>query len=214
MKSLIKKYSHIWVLGYALIYGPWFCYLEKNTADNYAIVHTAVDDLIPFEEWFIIPYLLWFVYIAAAGCYFFFYDKEGFYRYSIFLIIGMTTALLIYTFFPNATDLRIVVDPQKDILCRLIGLIQKTDPSTNVCPSIHVYNSIGTHIALSKNEVIREKRGLCRASAVLALLICASTVFLKQHSVVDILGALLMAMVVYPLVYRENTAAVTKRAAV
>ena len=39
---------------------------------------------------------------------------------------------------------------------------------------------------------------------VLAVLICASTMFLKQHSACDVLGALLLCPFVYFLCYRKE----------
>ena len=35
-------------------------------------MHTALDDLIPFNEYFIVPYLMWFLYVAATIAFFFF----------------------------------------------------------------------------------------------------------------------------------------------
>ncbi len=82
LKNFIKKYKHAWVFLYAFIYMPWFMYLEKHiTADSeYHVIHSVLDDKIPFVEYFIVPYLLWFVFIAAVFLYFFFTDVEGFYK--------------------------------------------------------------------------------------------------------------------------------------
>ena len=90
VKKLIRKYRHAWVALYALIYMPWFVYLERRTGVHYFFIHSPIDDYIPFIEYFIVPYLLWFVFIAAVIGYFFFTDKRGFYRLTAFLITGMT----------------------------------------------------------------------------------------------------------------------------
>ena len=91
MKSLILKYRHAWVLLYGLIYMPWFCYLEKRQTIHY-LIHSPLDDYIPFVEYFIIPYLLWFVFLAVTGAYFFFTNRRDFYRLAAFLCSGMTIA--------------------------------------------------------------------------------------------------------------------------
>lgn len=114
MKTLLKKYGHVWVLSYAFLYLPWFLYLEQTVTGDYAVMHTALDDYIPFNEYFIIPYLFWFVYVAGAIAYFFFTNRQDYYRLCGFLFVGMTISLIICTFFPNGTDLRIEVDPQKN----------------------------------------------------------------------------------------------------
>ena len=55
MKKLLKKYGHVWVLSYGFLYLPWFFYLERTVISDYAVMHTALDDYIPFNEYFIIP---------------------------------------------------------------------------------------------------------------------------------------------------------------
>ena len=106
LKELLKKYEHIWILGYGFIYLPWFMHLEKTVTSNYHIMHSSLDDMIPFNEYFVIPYLLWFAYVTAAIAYLFFKNKEEYYRLCAFLFTGMTLSLLICTLFPNGTDFR------------------------------------------------------------------------------------------------------------
>ena len=90
MKKLMKKYGHVWILSYVLIYLPWFAALQQNVGKPYHVMHTTLDDLIPFNEYFIVPYLLWFLYVAAAIAYFFFTSKDDYYRLCTFLFTGMT----------------------------------------------------------------------------------------------------------------------------
>ena len=201
MKQFWKKYGHIWILGYGLIYLPWFLHLEETVKNNYHVMHSELDDLIPFNEFFIIPYLLWFGYVAAAVVYFFFTNKEDYYRLCIFLFTGMTLSLLVCTLFPNGTDFRPVVDPEKNFCCRLVALVHQADTCTNVFPSVHVYNSLGTHIAVTHSEAFRQNRRVRGFSFVLMVSICLSTVFLKQHSVIDVVGASFLAAAIYPLAY-------------
>ena len=62
----MKKYRHAWVLLYGFIYMPWFIWLEKHVRQGYYLIHSPLDDYIPFVEYFIVPYFLWFVFIAAT----------------------------------------------------------------------------------------------------------------------------------------------------
>ncbi len=201
MKNLLKKYGHVWVLSYGFLYLPWFMYLEENVKKGFAVMHVKLDDLIPYNEYFIIPYLLWFVYVSAAVIYFFFTSKGDYYKLCTFLFTGMTISLLICTFFPNGTDLRVVADPSENICSWMVSRLQSADTPTNVFPSVHAYNSIGVHVSVMHSQLLRERRGVCRASFVLMVLICLSTVFLKQHSVADVIGAIILAGVMYPFVY-------------
>ena len=100
VKNLLKKYGHIWVCGYILLYLPYFFWLESVITDNYKIMHVALDDMIPFSEYFIIPYIIWF-YVSGAVLYFFFTDKQDYYRLCAFLFIGMTISMMICTFYPE-----------------------------------------------------------------------------------------------------------------
>ena len=76
LRTFVKKYKHAWILSYAFIYLPWFLYLEKTVTRDYYVLHTRLDDMIPFNEYFIIPYLLWFAYVAGTILFFFFTNKQ------------------------------------------------------------------------------------------------------------------------------------------
>ena len=209
--AFVRKYKHAWLLLYAFIYLPWFCYLEKTVTRNFHVMHASLDDLIPFNEYFIVPYLLWFLYVGAAIFYFLITSKEDYYKLCIFLFSGMTISLIICTFFRNGTDLRPVIDPDKNIFTALVAYICRTDTCTNVFPSIHVYNSIGVHIAVARSERLRGHRLIRLGSGLLMISICMATVFLKQHSVIDLIGAVILAYVIYGIVYGYSWSAQDKK---
>lgn len=206
MKNFIQKYKHIWILSYAFIYIPWFMYLERTVTSNFHVMHIGLDDWIPFNEYFIVPYLLWFLYVAGAILFFFFTDKGDYYRLCAFLFAGMTISLLICTIYPNGTDLRPVIDPGKNLYSSIVSALYTADTCTNVFPSIHVFNSIGVHIAVSRSERLRKYRWIQIGSFVLMASICLATVFLKQHSALDGFGSILMAYCLYCLVYGHGLA--------
>ena len=201
MKSFFHKYKHAWIFLYGLIYFPWFGYLEKTVTSNYHVIHVTLDDKIPFIEFFIVPYLLWFGFITFAAFYFFFTNKNDFYRMAMFLIIGMTVFLIISTIYPNGQNLRPTHYERDNIFVDLVSSLYKGDTSTNVFPSIHAYNSIGVHIAVRNSERLKKNQFAQYGSFVLAVLIILSTMFLKQHSVIDVIGAIVLAIPAYYLAY-------------
>lgn len=209
-KNFIKKYRHAWVLLYGLIYMPWFIYLERRIDVHYFLIHSPLDDYIPFIEYFIVPYLLWFAFVAVAAGYFFFTDKTGFYRLFAFLAIGMTFFLLLCTVFPNGLNLRPATFARDNIFVEMVKHVYATDTPTNVLPSIHVFNSIGVCIAIGHSEALKRHRKIQYGSYLLAISIILSTVFLKQHSVTDVIAALVLACVVYPFVYAAQEKKATK----
>lgn len=203
-KNFLQKYKHAWVLSYFIIYMIWFVFLEQRTQVEYYPIHMHFDDVIPFCEYFIIPYLLWFAFIAATIIYFFFTDVKDFYKCCVLLFTGMTICLIIYTFFPNEQNLRPVTFERSNMFIDLVQMIYNIDTSTNVCPSIHVLNSIGIFCAIWESPKLRKRKWVIVSSGLLALIICMSTVFLKQHSMVDVLCGAGLAIALYALVYRIN----------
>ena len=204
MKSIIKKYSHAWVFLYFFIYMPWFLWLEQNITVNYTNVATSLDRLIPFCEWFVIPYFLWFGYIAITIAYFFFTSKSDFYKCCAFLFTGMTICLIIYTVWPNGQDLRPTTFTRDNLLIDIVKSLYSTDTATNVCPSIHVFNSIGAYIAIANSKKLSSNKGIVLGSLILTILISLSTVFLKQHSLFDGICSLALSAVLYVLVYKVD----------
>ncbi|HIX64489.1 MAG TPA: phosphatase PAP2 family protein, partial [Candidatus Mediterraneibacter colneyensis] len=88
-----------------------------------------------------------------------------------------------------------------NIFVDMVRMLYRADTCTNVFPSLHVFNSLSACIAIYKSERLKKHRWICFSAYVLALLIILATVFLKQHSVIDVCGASLMAYVLYQLVY-------------
>lgn len=205
IKHFILRYRHAWVLLYSFIYMPWFCYLEKHRFSHYYLIHSPLDDYIPFVEYFIVPYLLWFLFIAVTIAYFFFTDRKGYYQLTAFLFTGMTIFLIICTVFPNELNLRPHTFANDTVFTRLVQQLYSTDTPTNVLPSIHVYNSLGAAIAIGHSQALKKHRGIQFASYGLAGLIILSTMFLKQHSVTDVIAAVALAFMIYPLIYVTQT---------
>lgn len=197
--KFLKKYSHAWTLLYVFIYMPWFMWLEKSVTAYHA-VHIRLDDMIPFCEYFIIPYLLWFLYVPIVLLYEFFTSKRGFYKASAFLFIGMSICLLICTVWPNGQELRLNITGN-NIFCSIVRELYKSDTNTNVFPSIHVFNSVGIMIAVFKSDRLKKSMIVKGSAFLLTVSIILSTVFLKQHSVLDVVGGILLSVIMYVLVY-------------
>ncbi len=211
MKAFLQKYRHSFVLLYALIYMPWFIWLESRANQPYHVIYTRLDDRIPFVEYFIIPYLLWFVYVAAVFIYLFFQNKKGFYRYCAFLFSGMTLFLLISTIYPNGHLLRPTTFERHNIFTLAVWILYQVDTATNIFPSIHVFNSIAAHRAVANDEKLGKNSFIRWSSFVLMASIILSTMFLKQHSCLDVISAILLGILMDQLVYRTDFSAVWSR---
>lgn len=204
MKAFFRKYKHAWVFIYVLIYFPWFYYLEQTIIQNYSLIQTSFDKKIPFLEFFIVPYLFWFVFMIVTVGYFFFKDQNDFYRLILFLVIGMTLFLIISTLWPNGQALRPKIFERDNIFVDMVKRLYSTDTPTNVFPSIHVYNTLGCYIAIRKSEHLKQIRWVQNTSFVVTVLIILSTMFLKQHSFLDVVGAGIFAVISYVVIYVEE----------
>lgn len=205
IKTVFQNYRHaIPLLAYGVVYLSWFSYLERTVTKDYRVIHMALDDYIPFCEIFVIPYFLWFAYIAIVILYFLFKDREDYYKACIFLSVGMTVFLLVSTLWPNGHHLRPQIMPRDNIFTHMVAKLYMADTATNLWPSIHVYNSIGAHLAITKSRHFQNKPWIRRGSFVLALSIILSTMFIKQHSVFDVMTAIALSAVMYVFVYRYD----------
>lgn len=208
LKTFIYNHKHAWTLLYTFIYMPWFLTLEYIYPADYPglnIIHSPLDDMIPFNEWFIIPYLLWFLYVPAVFLLILFTSKKEFYRMSAYAFTGMTIALIICTIYPNGVNLRLEAITRDNILVDLTKLLHRTDTSTNVFPSLHCFVTCACHISLVKNEFLKKfnwRKYVVAASAILSILILMSTVFLNQHSILDSIAGVAMAIILYFIAYK------------
>lgn len=205
MKNFYERYKHaIPLMVYAVIYCVWFAWLERKVINPPFIIHMKLDDMIPFCELFVIPYFLWFAYVSVVVLYCFFVNKQEYYNTCVFLFTGMTIFLVISTLWPNGHHLRPYAMPRDNIFTALIAHLYRMDTPTNLWPSIHVYNSIGAHLAVIHSPKLAKNKKICIGSFVLCILIILSTVFIKQHSMFDVMTAFVMAGVMYAVVYPAN----------
>lgn len=212
-KNILSKYKHGIILSYFFVYMAWFLYLEEEVTNKFTPIYSRLDDYIPFNEWFVIPYLLWFLYIFVTVAYFFFTSKNDYYKCCAYLFIGMTICLIIYSIWPNGHYLRVNLSSlgRENILIDIVARIYRLDTSTNVLPSIHVYNSIAANIAIRKSERLKNIKWLQVATLILTVLICMSTVFLKQHSILDVFSAIILNIIMYMIVYIPDWKGATKK---
>ena len=182
--NFFKKNKHIlWALCY-LPYLTLYIIAERVVTDDYFVSYLPIDDAIPFCEWFVFLYVLWFPFLLF-GALIALSDKKAFRRQMLFIGISFSLTLIFDIIFPNGQDLRPTLTGDLNIAERLCSLIYAADTNTNVLPSMHV---LGT-FAVAGTMLSSDK--LCRRYAVpfiiLSVMICASTVFIKQHSVLDVL---------------------------
>lgn len=201
--QFMKNYSHgLVIVAYMIVYLIWWNILEKNVTTHFQIIHMAVDDYIPFLEVFVIPYFLWFLFIPVTVGYFLLKNKSEYFQLVVFLCTGMTIFLIISTLWPNGHHLRLSTMPRENIFTNWVASLWLTDTPTNLWPSIHVYNSLGAYFAIRRAEEFKNAKLVKAFAFLLTVSITLSTVFIKQHSMFDVLTALALGAIMYLLIYR------------
>lgn len=203
-RAFLKKYPHAWTSIYFIFYLIWFFWLEGRARQPYHVIHFPLDDYIPFCEYFVIPYFLWFAYIAVTFLWLLFKDRGNFFRYIAFIYTGMTLFLIVSTLYPNGHLLRPLEFERDNIFIQMVCFLYWADTSTNILPSIHVFNSIGAHMAIMHTPALRQKKWTVWGSRILCVSIILSTMFLKQHSCVDVICGILLGSFMNYVVYHTE----------
>ncbi len=201
MKSYHNK--NLWIVPvYGIFYLIMFFILENSSAEH-LVIYSPLDDLIPFCEYFVVPYFLWFIYMALTVIYFMFFNESSSeYRKLISTLgTGMTAFLIVSFAVPNCHYLRPELPEQGNIFIEAVRFLYTIDTSTNLVPSIHVFNTLACHVAIAHNERCRKNAVALWGSRILTVLIILSTMFLKQHSVIDVLIAFVFFGICYWIFY-------------
>lgn len=196
------EYRHLFLLLFWPIYGVVFNMVERSyKVDKYFPIYSEIDDMIPFCEYFLIPYLFWFVFLAGMVLYTLLFDINSFRKYMQFIIISYSVTIIIYLIFPNCQNLRPTEFVRENIFTDIIRNYYEFDTNTNVCPSLHVIGSLAVASAAMHTKGFK-KPWIKACFWVVAILISISTVFVKQHSIIDVLAAVPLCLCVYGLVYK------------
>ena len=199
MRNWCARHPVWFMLLYACFYLAMFSWLEKTVTIPDVWVHCRLDDLIPFCKYAIVPYCMWFAWIPFTLLYMLVKaPRADFCRLCIPLFAGMTIALMCYVILPTGLDLRPYRVYGSDIFAKAVRWLYSTDTPTNVCPSIHVFNSVTLMMAYYRSRIFDapQRRWMRPAAAVLCVSIVFSTVLLKQHSCIDVMLGILLALVI------------------
>ena len=205
----IKQYKNSFiVLCLATIYSTAFCYQIPIHIVNYLgttiynVNLNFIDGYLPFIEWFIIFYTYYYAHVFVYGIFIMVISKEIFLKYITALIFCCTIGFIIFIIFPTCFK----YPHEMSYLLREIDKI--TDIERNALPSFHViktylvcryYISLSTQI-LSIIYMI-----------IVSVLIILSTVFIKVHSVVDIISGILLSELSIYLINRYKLYNIVKK---
>lgn len=207
MKKYLAEHKHVWLFLAAPVYFASFFLVERVIGNDHGFLSMLlpVDRLIPFWEWAIFPYILWYPFMIAMAFCLYFTDARAFKRYMLFFIIGFFSTVAFCFIVPNGTaaDFR----PDTDALGRnniatwlLNDFIWKNDTYTNVMPSLHVVGTMMVVFGFFDSK-FKKNKALAALIIVLAAAIIGSTVFVKQHAILDVIVGGVYSAVLYVLIY-------------
>lgn len=197
------RFAHVKLLGGWIVYFILYFITENLIPpERCQPMHCWLDDMIPFNEFFVIFYVGWYFLCFGSLAYTLFYDVPRFKKLQTFIMITQAVAMLCYILWPSRQDLRPAVFPRQNILTALMGFIYAFDTSTGVCPSLHVAYSMGILSVGLKDESL--SAGLKLALTFVVIMICLAVCFVKQHSALDVLAALPVSLFAEALVYGRD----------
>ena len=197
------QFAHVKLWLTWLIYFSLY-FLTENLipVENCHVIHCKLDDVIPFNEYFLIFYTGWYVLVFGSLLYYFLYDVSRFRQLDLYIFITQMVAMACYIFYPSRQDLRPEVFPRENFFTWVMGLIYSFDTNTGVCPSLHVAYSLAIVSVMVKDEHL--SRGFKVFVTLFSIMVCLSTAFVKQHSVVDIFAALPVVLLGEILIFGKS----------
>ena len=196
----LRDYKYVLLVLYVPIYliGVFLVELLVPSSADYWVSYCVLDDFIPFNEYFVIPYYMWYPFLFAAGIYLMIKDVPEFKRYMYCIMAGFSFCLVFYLLFPNGQDLRPETFARDNLFVSLVKAIYAVDTNTNVLPSMHVVGAVFAAVSLCSTKVLKTK-WIKAAAILLAVLISVSTCFIKQHSILDVFAVLAVVLAIYAL---------------
>ncbi|MBQ4240223.1 MAG: phosphatase PAP2 family protein [Oscillospiraceae bacterium] len=172
---------------------------------RYNEVYCRLDEVLPLVKWFMIPYCLWFVFIAGTVLLFFLTDMTELKRYVKYLMITVISVYPVFLFYPSTMPLRPDSVEGSGLLVFALNLLFSIDDPTNIFPSLHVIWAVGSMIALGRTKYFSSKAGRLLLFFI-TFMISVSTFMIKQHSVIDVIGALPFCLLGWYFSYSRGTA--------
>lgn len=197
------RFRHLWLLGTWLIYFALY-FLTENLipAERCHVMHCFLDDLLPFNEYFLIFYTGWYLLVFGSVAYYLMYDVKRFRELDLYIFVTQMVAMFFYIVLPSRQDLRPAAFPRENFFTWVMGLIYTFDTDTGVCPSLHVAYSWAIFNVMVKDEHLAKWFKVFLG--LFAVMVCLSTAFVKQHSFLDIFAAIPVVLLGEILIYGKS----------
>lgn len=162
-----------------------------------------LDQYIPFNEYYLIPYASWALLIFGTLIYFVRHSKEDYLHLCFMMYTSMIISIILYIVFPSQINIRVDIQPN-NFFSYWVKYMQSVDNPTNVCPSIHVCTTIIMNMVVLQYDKFKHPGIVKSVNIIQTLLIVISTMALKQHSIIDVIAGILLAIAMHELTYKTK----------
>lgn len=187
------------LLLYFPVYLLLFALAERFVTTDYWVSHCALDDAIPFVSQFAYFYILWFPLMFGMTLWLLVKDRRAFLRYGWTLIISTLIGFAIFFLLPSGQNLRPATVEGHLPSAFIMRVIYAVDTNTNVFPSLHVVCTLVAIAGAFDTDTLSKRWKWLIAAA--GTLINLSTMFVKQHSALDVVSAAAVFTPVWLAVY-------------
>lgn len=161
------------------------------------LLNSSIDDKIQFLSIFILIYCLWYVLIFITPYYYYKRDKRVFYKYVTSYIISIIISSIVFVIYPTE-----VIRPtleNNNLFNIMTNIIYWVDnPAINCLPSMHCAISMLFILSAfdSKKTTVSYRLFISLSSIGIML----STLFVKQHVMIDLITGNIMMTIIYLIV--------------
>ena len=195
---MIKKNKDVLIkVGLLYLYQCLIYFLSKFTPIKDHVIGNSIDDKIPFIAFFGLFYVLWYIAIIVVPLVLNKYKKSELKKYFWNMFIGISVCGVFYLFYPTTAPIRPDVTI-KGLFTLIVYLVYFFDqPVANLFPSMHclICFYFIYHMLFNKEIDKRWRIG----TIIFSILVILSTVFIKQHVFIDIIGGFIVSVIVYAM---------------
>ena len=166
----------------------------KLLQNNIYNVTLPIDNNIPYISSFVVFYIIWYLLLFLIPIMIYLYDKDRLKEYALVYIICSIISSVIFVLFPTTISRSsYITNSFTDILVKFI--YEYDTPALNCFPSLHALESMLWIWYVGCNNKFNKYIRI--GVWVTCIGIILSTLFIKQHVIVDIIGSLLVLILGY-----------------
>lgn len=173
-------------------------FLLNHSSGKVYDLTTWLDRSIPFIKYFALPYLLWYPVLMLTLIWLL-WRQPRLYVITLFsCLLGLITSYSIFLIAQTTTPRPSITG--SDLFSRIVETIYRVDNPYNSFPSIHVLVSFILILAMNRMKSLTTSPLITSLVQIMAVLIILSTLFIKQHTLADVAGGIVIGWILFILV--------------